>query len=75
MTRYVWRGVHTGVWNVHLEGLPMGVPPTGSGVWDRGIAIHRVRDGRIVEGWSEWTKLELAQQLGVVQTPSPDEPG
>jgi hypothetical protein len=35
-------------------------------VWDRGSAIHRIVDGNIVEAWSEWTKLELALQLGAV---------
>jgi hypothetical protein len=38
----------------------MRVPPTGTLVWDRGIAILRVADGKLVENWSEWTKLELA---------------
>lgn len=66
VVRYSWRAVHTGVWEVELEGIAMNVPPTGKQVWDRGIAIFQVRDGKIINGWSEWTKLELAQQLGVV---------
>lgn len=65
VVRYSWRGVHTGVWDLELEGIPMNVPPTGKAVWDRGIAIFQVMEGRIVAQWSEWTKLELAQQLGV----------
>ena len=66
VTRYEWRAVHTGVWEGSLAGLSAAVPPTGKEVWDRGIAIFRIEDDRIAEHWSEWTKLELAQQLGII---------
>ena len=65
-TRYTWQAVHRAVWEIELAGLSMAVPPTNKAVWDRGIAIFRVADGRLVENWSEWTVLELAQQLGVL---------
>ncbi len=68
VVRYSWRAVHTGVWNLALEGIPMNVPPTGKLVWDRGIGIFQIANGKIIDGWSEWTKLELVQQLGVVPT-------
>ena len=66
VTRYKWGAVHTGVWEGSLGGLSAAVPPTGKEVWDRGIAIFRIADGKIAEHWAEWTKLELAQQLGIV---------
>jgi predicted ester cyclase len=65
VVRYSWTGTHQHVWDFALEGIPMNAPPTGKALWDRGIAIFRVADGKIVEMWSEWTKLELAQQLGL----------
>ena len=66
MTRYSWRAVHTGVWDVVLEGLSLAVPPTGKPIWDRGISIFRVAEGKLIEQWVEWTKLELVQQLGMI---------
>jgi predicted ester cyclase len=68
-TLYSWQAVHQGVWDVMLKGLSMAVPPTGKQVRDRGIAIFRVADGKLAENWSEWTELELAQQLGVIPSP------
>jgi predicted ester cyclase len=66
VVRYRWDAVHTGIWELELASIPMNVPPTGKRVWDRGIAIFQIRDGKINNNWSEWTKLELAQQLGVI---------
>jgi len=71
VTRYNWRAVHRRVWEVELAGLSMAVPPTNKAVWDRGIAIHRVADGKLVDNWSEWTKLELALQLGTISGTAP----
>jgi predicted ester cyclase len=71
VVRYEWRARHTGEYDLTLGGIPMGVPPTGKDVWDRGIAIFQVVDGRIVGNWSEWTQLQLAQQLGAIPTPEP----
>src|SRR5690349_23428043 len=44
VSRVVGRGVHSGEL--------MGIPPTNKQVETDGIAIHRVRDGKIVEYWS-----------------------
>jgi predicted ester cyclase len=71
VVRYEWRARHTGVYDLALGGIPMSVPPTGKDVWDRGIAIFQVVDGRIVGNWAEWTQLQLAQQLGAIPTPEP----
>lgn len=68
ITRYTWRAVHSKVWDLELEGISMAVPPTGQAIWDRGITIFCIANGRITKYWSEWTKLELAQQLGAIAT-------
>jgi predicted ester cyclase len=66
VTRYSSEAEHTDKWDLALSDFPMNVPPTGRKVWDRGIAVFLIRDGRIADQWSEWTKLELAQQLGAI---------
>jgi predicted ester cyclase len=66
VTRYNWRAVHTAVWDVTLSDISMRVPATGATVWDQGNAIHQVAGNRIIDSWSEWTKLELAQQLRAI---------
>lgn len=66
VTRYSWRAVHEKAWDMTLSDLSMRVDPTGQAVWDRGIAIHQIAEGKIIASWSEWTKLELAQQLGAI---------
>ncbi len=69
VTRYNCEGaVHTGVFEAEIGGLSMAVPPTGKVIEDHGIAIFRIADGKIVEDWSEWNQLQVAQQLGVVPT-------
>ncbi len=69
VTRYNFQGaVHTGVFEATVVGLSMAVPPTGKVIEDHGICICRIAHGKIVEVWAEWSKLELAQQLGVVPT-------
>lgn len=52
------RGVHTGEL--------MGIPPTNKDVETVGIAIHRIRDGRIVEYWAVTDVAGVLQQLGVI---------
>src|SRR5438105_9961827 len=66
VVRYEWRGVHTGVYDLTLSGVPMNLPPTGKEVWDRGIQINYIADGKIVDSVAEWTKLELAHQIGAL---------
>jgi steroid delta-isomerase-like uncharacterized protein len=48
-----------------------GIPPTGSKMIMTGIAVHRVRDGKIVEHWHDIDMLGGLVQLGVVQLPGP----
>jgi predicted ester cyclase len=57
----VGRGVHTGEL--------LGIPPTNREVETEGIAIHRVRDGKIVEYWSVVDVARVLQQMGVLPSP------
>ena len=51
------------VTGTHL-GDSLGVPATGRRVEFGGIAILRVKDGKIVEGWNHFDFQVLAQQIG-----------
>lgn len=46
------------------EGEFAGIPPTGKLASVSAIAIHRIIDGQIQEGWLNWDALGLVQQLG-----------
>lgn len=52
------RGVH--------EGELLGIPATHKEVETEGIAIHRVRDGKIVEYWSVSDVARVLQQVGAL---------
>jgi steroid delta-isomerase-like uncharacterized protein len=58
VTRYTVRGTHQG----EIEEFG---PPTGRQVEVKGITIHRVEDGKIVEEWERYDNLSLLQQLGL----------
>jgi predicted ester cyclase len=55
-----WRGMgtHTGEFR--------GVAPTGNVINIVGVAIYRVEDGTIVEGWSQADTLALLTQIGAI---------
>jgi steroid delta-isomerase-like uncharacterized protein len=57
-TRWVCQATHQGEFR--------GIPATGNVVSMTGVHLHRVRDGRIVEGWANWDGIALLQQLGVL---------
>jgi len=57
-TRWTGRGTH--------KGELMGIPPTGKQVTVSGITISQVKNGKVVEEWSNWDTLGMLQQLGVV---------
>lgn len=44
----------------------MGIPPTGKRVTWTEIAIFRLQEGKIVEGWGIADSLHLMQQLGAI---------
>ena len=50
-------------------GDAFGGPPTGNAVAFNGIAITRMRDGKLVEGWNCFDFLTMYQQIGWVKTP------
>jgi steroid delta-isomerase-like uncharacterized protein len=53
--RYVERGTHTGDF--------LGVAPSGRSYEKRGIALYRIRDGRLVEAWMQEDDLGFQQQI------------
>ena len=59
--RWVARGTHTGDF--------MGLPPTGNEVVVAGNAIHRFRDGKIVESWDVFDALGMMIQVGAIPMP------
>jgi predicted ester cyclase len=52
------RGVHAGEL--------LGIPATNKDVETEGIAIHRIRDGKIVEYWSVTDIARVLQQVGAL---------
>jgi steroid delta-isomerase-like uncharacterized protein len=59
MTRWTASGTHTG------EPL-MGNPPTGKKIHMAGIAVERVRNGKIIESWEYWNALDFMTQIGAI---------
>ena len=43
-----------------------GAPRTGNEMKMTSITIHRIRDGKLVEKWSEKDMLSLLRQIGVL---------
>ena len=61
VSRIVGRGVH--------EGELLGIAATNMDVETDGIAIHRVRDGKIVEYWVVVDVARVLQQVGALPGP------
>ena len=57
----VGKGVHAGEL--------LGVPASNREVETEGIAIHRVRDGKIIEYWSVTDVARVLQQIGALPSP------
>lgn len=57
-TRYTASGRHEGVYR--------GVEPTGEPVTYTVVSIHRLSDGKIVEGWRVVDRLDIVHQIGAV---------
>jgi steroid delta-isomerase-like uncharacterized protein len=51
------------------DGPFQGIPPTGKTVTTSGITVFRLRDGKIVEEWSESDMLGMLQQVGALPAP------
>lgn len=63
VTRIRGYGRHTGD---HL-----GVPASGNDLEVEGVAIHRIRDGKIAEHWALVDMATFLQQAGVLPPPQP----
>ena len=59
-SRWEGRGRHTGEL--------MGIAPTGKDVVVSGLTLSRLKNGKIVEEWSNWDTLGMLQQIGAVAT-------
>ena len=58
VVRRAWRLTHTGPFQ--------GLPPSGRTLTGTGIDIHQLRDGQLIETWSESDNLSFMQQLGAL---------
>jgi steroid delta-isomerase-like uncharacterized protein len=56
------------------SGPLMGIPATNRSVRMNGVAISRLRDGRIASDWGEFDMLGLLMQLGVARPPGAGPP-
>jgi steroid delta-isomerase-like uncharacterized protein len=63
VTRWSSRATHTSDFR--------GIPATGKQGHITGITIHRIVNGKVVEGWTNLDELGLMQQLGVIPAPAP----
>ena len=61
--------VHRWTLNGTDTGGVMGMPPSGKALSFTGITTVRMRDGKIVERWTNIDELGLLQQLGVAPPP------
>jgi predicted ester cyclase len=61
VSHIVGRGIHAGEL--------LGIPATNTEVQTEGIAIHRVRDGKIVEYWAVTDVARVLQQVGALPAP------
>ena len=60
VVRWLGTGTHTGEFR--------GIAPTGKSISIAGVAIYRVADGKIVEGWSQADTFALLTQIGAIGT-------
>jgi steroid delta-isomerase-like uncharacterized protein len=60
--RWVATGTHKG------DGL--GFPPSNRRVRISGITIARIVNGKIVEGWDNWDRLGMLEQIGAYKQPA-----
>ncbi len=51
------------------NGNGLGVPATGKQVRITGTSIARIENGKIVEGWDNWDRLAMLEQIGAYNSP------
>lgn len=59
--RYVVRGTQTGAYGE--------IPPSGKPIQVRGITILLIENGKIKTEWTEYDRLGMLRQIGVLPTP------
>jgi predicted SnoaL-like aldol condensation-catalyzing enzyme len=59
-TRWEGRGTHTGD--------VMGIAPTGREIVVTGQTLSKLRDGKIIEEWTNWDTVGMLQQIGAIPT-------
>jgi steroid delta-isomerase-like uncharacterized protein len=47
-------------------GDKLGFRATGKDVAITGVTIAKIRNGQVIEGWDNWDKLALLQQIGAI---------
>jgi steroid delta-isomerase-like uncharacterized protein len=62
-TRWTMRGTH--------QGDLFGIPPSNNKVEIAGITIFRFADGKIQEGWWNWDRMGMMQQVGAIPAEQP----
>jgi steroid delta-isomerase-like uncharacterized protein len=66
-TRWEGRGRHTGEL--------MGIPATGKDIVVEGLSLTRLKDGKLIEDWTNWDTLGMLQQIGAIPTGAPAQTG
>ena len=51
------------------KGNGLGIAASGKKVHLTGITIGRIVDGKIVEGWDNWDRLAMLEQIGAYRQP------
>jgi predicted ester cyclase len=70
VTRSVFRGTHTGMGRLPINGgMLVGVPPTGKRVEYQSIHWYKLRDGKIIEHYAARDDLGMMRQLGLLPPP------
>jgi len=59
--RFTVTAIHTGA--------TLGFAPTNKRVEFAGMALARLRDGKLVEGWNVWDAAKMREQLGFTSAP------
>ena len=54
------------IWPGRARRRILGIPATNKEIETEGIAIHRVRDGKIIEYWSVTDIARVLQQIGLL---------
>ena len=71
VVRFRVSGTHRGVGTMPLNGMPVGVAPTGKRFEVTHMHWHTLRDGKIVEHYANRDDLGMLRQLGLLPPVAP----